>query len=186
MRTTILLFHPDYAKSKANRALAEAAKPLDGVEIIDMTALYPDNQIDLDTEVARMFDADRLVLQFPIQWYSTPPLLKVWQDTLLTRMYYINAKTEGELLRDLPVMVAATAGNDPSAYTPEGINLFPLEELLKPLHATAHRCYWRWREPFLVYKSNKSSPEELAEAGQRYSRRISTWADAIPSRQPAA
>ena len=182
MRTTILLFHPDFAKSKANRALADAARPLDGVEIIDMTALYPDGQVDTDAEVARLFAAERLVLQFPVQWYSTPPLLKAWQDQLLTRMYYVNAKTEGERLRDLPVMVAATAGNDPSAYTPEGINLFSLEELLKPLQSTAHRCYWRWTDPYLVYRTNKSSPEELAEAGRGYADRISAWTDAAPKR----
>jgi hypothetical protein len=36
-------------------------------------------------------------------------------------------------------MIAATAGNDSGAYTPEGQNLYSLDELLKPLHATAHR-----------------------------------------------
>ena len=182
MKTTILLFHPDYAKSKANCVLVDAVRPLDGVEVVDMTATCPDGKIDLDQEVARLFQAERLVLQFPIQWYSTPSLLKSWQDQLLTRMYYINAKTEGERLRDLPVMVAATAGNDPSAYTPEGINLFPLEELLKPLHATAHRCFWRWTDPFLIYRSNKSSPEELAAAGRRYAARLTGWAEAAPAR----
>ena len=175
MRTTILLFHPDFAKSKANRALADAARPLAGVTIVDMTSLYPDGHVDADAEVARLLDADRLVLQFPIQWYSTPPLLKAWQDDVLSRMYYVHPEEEGERLRDLPVMVAATAGNDPSAYTPEGANLYPLEELLKPLHSTAHRCFWRWTDPFLVYRANKSSPEELAEAGRRYAELIESW-----------
>lgn len=175
MQTTILLFHPDLAKSKANRALADAAQLLDGVTVIDMTALYPDGHVDVNAEVKRLLAAERLVLQFPIQWYSTPPLLKTWQDDVLSRMYYINPETEGERLRDLPVMVAATAGNDPSAYTPEGVNLYPLAELLKPLHSTAHRCFWRWTNPFIIYRANKSSPEELAEAGRRYAECIESW-----------
>jgi putative NADPH-quinone reductase len=54
------------------------------------------------------------VLQFPIQWYSTPPLLKTWQDTVLTRKFYIHPTEAGERLRDVPVMVAATAGNKPT------------------------------------------------------------------------
>lgn len=175
MQTTILMFHPDFAKSKANRALADAARSLPGVTVTDMTALYPGGHVDPDAEVQRLLGAERLVLQFPVQWYSTPPLLKSWQDDVLSRMYYINPQNEGERLRDLPVMVAATAGNDPSAYTPDGVNLFPLEELMKPLHATAHRCFWRWTEPFLIYRANKSSPEELAAAGRRYAGRIENW-----------
>ncbi|WP_419828212.1 hypothetical protein [Sphingomonas sp.] len=33
MRATILLFHPDFAKSKANRALPDAAQRLEGVTL---------------------------------------------------------------------------------------------------------------------------------------------------------
>jgi putative NADPH-quinone reductase len=120
--------------------------------------------------------AERLVLQFPVQWYSTPPLLKAWQDTVLTRMYYVRSDEEGERLRDLPVLVAATAGNDPSAYAADGINLFPLEELLKPLRSTANRCFWRWSKPFLIYRANKASEGELEQAGREYARHLADWA----------
>lgn len=175
MRTTILLFHPAFARSKANRALADTAVALGDVDLVDMGALYPAGEINVEAEVRRLLSVERLVLQFPVQWYSTPPLLKTWQDTVLTRMYYINADTEGERLRGLPVMVVATAGNDPSAYATEGVNLFPLDELLRPLQSTAHRCFWRWQEPFLIYRANKSSPEELAQAGDRYAARLAGW-----------
>jgi len=172
MKTLVLLFHPDFARSKANRALADAASRVGGVEIVEMGQLYPSHDLDIPAEVARLMTANRLVLQFPIQWYSTPPLLKLWQDTVLTRMFYVNPKEEGARLSGLPVMVAATAGNDPEAYAPSGINLFPLEELLKPLRSTANRCAFRWQPPFLVYRANKSPPSELTGAGQRYAARL--------------
>jgi putative NADPH-quinone reductase len=175
MRTTVLVFHPDYARSHANRALADAVDTSPDVEIVDMGGLYPDGAIELDAEVARLLAADRLVLQFPVQWYSTPPLLKAWQDTVLTRMYYVRPAEEGERLRGLPVMIAATAGNDPSAYTSGGANLFSLEELLKPLRATANRCFWRWANPFLIYRANKASADELALAGRLYAKRLAEW-----------
>jgi putative NADPH-quinone reductase len=76
VHTTILLFHPDFPQSKANRALVDAATALDGVEVVDVTALYPDGRFDLKAEVQRLLHIERLVLQFPVQWYSTPPLLK--------------------------------------------------------------------------------------------------------------
>ena len=181
MTTLILLFHPDFARSEANRALAEAAARLPGVAIHDMGALYPDpRSIDVDAEAERLFSADRLVLQFPVQWYSSPPLLKAWQDAVLTRMYYIRAEEEGERLRGLPVMVAATAGNQPEAYQPDGINLYPLEELLRPLRSTANRCFWTWTDPFLIYRSNRLDETERADAGRRYAARIEEWGASVP------
>jgi len=182
MTTRVLVFHPDYARSHANRALGEAAAQLAGVVVHDMGSLYPGpRSIDVDAEVERLFSAERLILQFPVQWYSTPPLLKAWQDVVLTRMYYLRPEQEGERLRDLPVMVAATAGNVPEAYRPDGVNLFSLAELLRPLQSTASRCAWRWTEPFLVYRANKLSDEERGEAARSYVERIERWRGPHPA-----
>jgi putative NADPH-quinone reductase len=72
-------------------------------------------------------------------------------------------------------MVTGATGDAPSAYTPEGQNLYPRDDLLKPLQATAHRCFWRWTDPFLIYRSNKFSSEELADASRRYADKIQSW-----------
>lgn len=169
--TLILLSHPDYAASRTNRALADAAAALPGVEVAHLEGLYPHGRIDLDAEVARLLAAERIVLQFPVRWYSTPPLLKAWQDAVLTRMSYVNPRTEGDLIAERPLMVAATAGNTPASYTAEGVNLFALPELLKPLRSTAHRCGLGWREPFLVYEAMAAKEADLA-AGRAYAERL--------------
>jgi putative NADPH-quinone reductase len=175
----ILLSHPDYADSHANRALAEAAAALPGVSVAHLEELYPNGKVDLDAEVARLLGVERIVLQFPIRWYSTPPLLKAWQDVVLTRMFYVNAATEGDRLAGRPLLVAATAGNQPSAYATTGINLFPLPELLRPLHATAHRCGLVWQEPFLLYEANRLTDAALTEAAQRYTARLRALPDPV-------
>jgi putative NADPH-quinone reductase len=174
-KTTVLLCHPNFGKSRANRAFCDAISGLPGIDIVDLYGLYSNQQINVDIEVQRLIESDRLILQFPIQWYSTPPLLKTWQDTVLTRMYYISPETEGNRLRGLPVLIGATAGNTKDAYSASGVNLYPLTELLKPLHSTAHRCGWVWSEPFLIYEANKSSAEVLQEAGQQYRDYVSHW-----------
>jgi putative NADPH-quinone reductase len=56
MRTTILLFHPDPDRSRANCALASAARALSTVEIVDMQRLYSNCQIDVEREVARLLE----------------------------------------------------------------------------------------------------------------------------------
>src|SRR5688572_27082888 len=129
-KTLILLFHPDLKRSKANAALAGAAAKLDGVEVADMQAAYPDSMDmfrDGEREARRLLAADRIVLQFPIQWYSTPPLMKAWQDAVLTRMFYVTYETEGRALEGTPLMLAATAGNVPESYRPGGRNMFTME-----------------------------------------------------------
>jgi putative NADPH-quinone reductase len=186
IETLILLFHPEPARSRANAALARAAAALPGVEVVEMQALYPAGAIDVAAEVARLLRARRLVLQFPVQWYAPPPLLRQWQDSVLTRMFYLAPETEGRQLQGRPMLVAATAGNVPEAYGPGGINLFPLEELLRPLQATASRCGLSWSAPFLLYNANRLDAAGLAEGGQGYVAHLRRWQAETASGRAAA
>ncbi len=176
-KTLILMFHPDPARSRANAALAAAARELAGVDVVDMQALYPTGAIDVAAEVARLLAADRLVLQFPVQWYSTPPLMKAWADAVLTHMFYVAYEAEGRRLEGTPVMIAATAGNVMGAYAPGGSNLLPLADLLAPWRATANRCGLAWAAPFFVYEADRLGAEALGLAGQRYAQRLRHWHD---------
>lgn len=181
--TLILFFHPEQEKSKANRAMVDAAGALDGVTVVNMAALYPTlDDLDVEAEVQRLYAADRLVLQFPIHWYCAPPLALAWQNTVLTRMFYVNPEEEGERLRGLPFMVAATAGNVPEAYTADGVNRFPLADLLHPFAATASRCGFDHKQPFLTYRANKLDEAGLRALGERYAAHLSAWTDTIPHR----
>jgi putative NADPH-quinone reductase len=179
-RTLILVFHPDLTRSRANAALARAAASEPGVDVIDMQAVYPDG-LDMsrhgEDEAARLLSAGRIVLQFPVQWYSAPPLLKSWQNAVLTRMFYTEHADEGRRLAGTPLMIAATAGNAPQAYGPDGGNLFPLIELFAPLRAMAHRCGLVWSEPFVVYRATSRSDEELAAAAAEYAATLGRWID---------
>lgn len=182
-KTLILLFHRDLSQSKANAALSAAAARMPDVELRDMQALYPDG-IDLfrdgEGEAARLLDADRIVLQFPIQWYSTPALLKAWQDAVLTRMFYLAYEAEGRRLEGTPLLLAVTAGNVPDAYRPGGRNLFAVIDLLAPLRATAHRCGLPWHDPFILYEADKLGPEALAAAVDDYVAALEGWIAATP------
>ncbi|PWK59677.1 NAD(P)H-dependent oxidoreductase [Roseicyclus mahoneyensis] len=178
-QTLILLFHPDLAKSKTNAALQAAARTVAGVQVVDMHARYPGGRVDMhadgEAEARALLEADRIVLQFPIQWYSTPALLKAWQDVVLTRMYYIHAATEGDRLAGTPLMIAATAGNTPDAYGPGGANHFTMEELMAPLKATALRCGLPWHPPHLVFRADRLEPAQLAAAQESYLRALTDF-----------
>ena len=82
MKTLVLVFHPNMAASRVNRALAERAESLgDDVVVRRMYDLYPGFRIDIAAEQQAMEAADRIVLQFPMYWFSSPPLLKKWKTT---------------------------------------------------------------------------------------------------------
>lgn len=174
-RTLILSFHPDPERSRANRAMLDAASTLPGLDVVDMQALYPGGNVDLDQEVDRLLRARRVVLQFPVQWYAPPSLMKQWMDAVFTRMYYVRHADEGQRLEGTPLMVAATAGNVAEAYRPDGVNLYPLEQLLRPLEATAHRCKLPYATPFLAYRANKLDAPELQVLGGRYRHHLAAW-----------
>jgi putative NADPH-quinone reductase len=181
-KTLILLFHPDITKSRANAALAAAARQLPDTEVIDMQARYPDGQIGMFTdgaaEAGMLLGAARIVLQFPIQWYSTPALLKAWQDAVLTRMYYVKASTEGAQLAGTPLMIAATAGNVAEAYAPGGQNHYTTGEIMTPLKAMAHRCGLPWHEPHILFAAGHLSDRALEDAAEHYVtalKRFAAW-----------
>ncbi|WEX07862.1 NAD(P)H-dependent oxidoreductase [Chelativorans sp. AA-79] len=185
-KTLILLFHHDLSRSRANAALAAAAGSVPGTEVVDMQALYPAGEIDAGREAARLLSADRLVLQFPLMWYSAPPLLKAWQNAVLTRMYYIAYEAEGRKFEGTPLKLAVTAGNVPEAYSPSGINLFPLDEILKPLRSMASRYALPWSDPFLLYRADKLSDGAREEAAHRYVAELRGWiAEITPAEAPA-
>ncbi|KQW25463.1 NAD(P)H dehydrogenase [Rhizobium sp. Root274] len=184
-KTIILLFHPDLSRSRANTALARAAAKLPDVEVVDMQSVYP-NGIDLhrdgEGEAARLLAADRMVFQFPLQWYSTPPLLKAWQDAVLTRMFYMHYEAEGRVFEGTELLLAVTLGNSADAYRSGGSNIFELEALLAPLRATANRCGLAWSSPFVLYEAHKLSPEALEAAAAEYVDRLAEWIASTPSR----
>lgn len=187
-KTLVLLFHPSMGRSKANAALARAAAALPNTEIVDMYAAYP-NSIDMlrdgESEAARLLSADRLVLQFPVQWYSTPPLFKAWQDAVLTRMFYIAYEREGHRLQGTQLLIVATAGNTSDAYRFGGRNMFTMNELFAPLQATANRCGLLWTDPFVLYEADKLKPEALEVAAADYNATLRNWINATAADKAA-
>ncbi|MCO5064358.1 MAG: NAD(P)H-dependent oxidoreductase [Rhizobiaceae bacterium] len=177
-KTLLLLFHPDLNRSRANAALAKAAAAMPEVEVVDMYRTCPDG-LDLyrdgEREAARLLSAARIVLQFPVQWYSTPSLLKVWQDAVLTRMFYLTYEAEGSRLEGVPLLIAATAGNTYESYKPGGRNLFTITDLFAPLRATANRCGLVWAEPFILYGADKLSTGAINDAAVAYASTLAAW-----------
>ena len=86
----IISGHPDLkGDSFANKIiLADLAEQLPSAVIDDLSALYPDYRIDVPTEQDKLRNADIIVLQFPIFWYSMPALLAKWMEETRAVLYH--------------------------------------------------------------------------------------------------
>lgn len=180
-RMLILNFHPDPAKSRVNAALAGAAATLPDTEVVTMAHQREGAAFDYAREVERFASAERVVLQFPVQWYSGPSLLADWMAQILTMAFYVRAQEDGARIEGRRLLIAAVAGNTPENYQPGGRVAIPLPDLLRPFEATARRCGLEWTAPFIVYRSSFLTDAELAHETARYRQRLEAFAALRPA-----
>ncbi|WP_205756055.1 NAD(P)H-dependent oxidoreductase [Labrenzia sp. 011] len=148
-RLIVYYAHPGQRFSRANAAMAKAARSVDRITFVDLYAEYPRHDIDVDREQQRLLDHDVILFQFPLYWYSTPSLLKEWQDLVLQHGFAFGHK--GDRLAGKRMMLAVTAGGADDAYTAEGYQNFPLRVFLAPLEQTARLCGMSFTAPYVLY-----------------------------------
>jgi len=140
-------------KSRANRLLAQAVRDLPGVTFHDLYQAYPDLAIDVPREQDQLLAHDVVVLQHPMYWYSTPALLKEWQDLVLEHGWAYGR--EGTALRGKILLQALTTGGGVDAYSTQGLHQATLRQFLLPLEATARLCRMRYLPPFVVHGTHR-------------------------------
>lgn len=82
-KVLVLYAHPSQHRSEVNQPLFEAAGEIDGVTPVDLYGEYPSFNINIEREQRRLIEHDVVIFQFPLFWYSTPAILKEWQDLVL-------------------------------------------------------------------------------------------------------
>ena len=143
--------HPGHKHSHVNRFMARAARAIDGITFVDLYSDYPRQDIDVDTEQQRLLDHDIVLFQFPVFWYSSPSIIKEWQDLVLEHGFAYGA--DGDKLADKTMMLAVTAAGPQEAYTRDGYQNFPLRTFLTPFEQTARLCKMQFVAPFVLYSS---------------------------------
>ena len=85
MRTLIIVAHPHIEDSLINkRWVDELEKHPEQYTVHQLYKAYPDEQIDVHVEQRLIEQHNHIVFQFPLYWFAAPPLLKKWQDEVLT------------------------------------------------------------------------------------------------------
>jgi glutathione-regulated potassium-efflux system ancillary protein KefG len=161
-RILVLYAHPSQERSEINRPLAGRARAHPAATLVDLYADYPDSHIDIDREQARLREHDVLMFLFPLFWYSTPALLKEWQDLVLEHGFAYGS--EGCALAGKHFICACSAGGPAAAYAADGFNHYTLRELLRPLEQTATLCHMHYLPPFALFAARTAVQEGRREA----------------------
>lgn len=164
MKILVNLFHPHLDKSTVNRAWAQRLAQEADITLRDLYALYPDGDIDIAAEQAALAAHDRLVFQHPFYWYSTPPLMKQWQDDVLT--YGWAYGPGGDALAGKEWLSVISTGGPAHSYQAGGYNSFSMSEFLKPLQQSANLLQTTFLPPFIFHGAVQMTPEAVAASAE--------------------
>jgi len=153
--------HPGHKYSHINRYMAQAAAAVDGVTYVDLYRDYPRFDIDVNIEQRRLLDHDVIVFQFPLFWYSTPSIIKEWQDLVLEHGFAYGQ--DGDKLTGKRMMLAVSGAGPEDAYTHEGYQHFPIRTFLTPLEQTARLSGMQFLAPYVLYGALRAPDEGLVE-----------------------
>lgn len=171
-RVLILFAHPSIKRSEVNRFLFETSRNREQVTLVDLYGEYPTYEIDIDKEQQRLRDHDVIMFMFPLYWYSTPAILKEWQDLVLE--YGFAYGQGGSALRGKSFICALTAGGAEKAYHTEGYNHFTIRELLQPLEQTAFMTGMQYLPPLALFGARTAAEDgRLKQHVQRLDRLLS-------------
>ena len=160
----ILLAHPNFGESKANKALIEAVKGLNGVTVIE---LY-NAPFTIETYKQAITESGTVVFQFPFYWASAPSQLKKWCDEIFGSLTSI--------IKEKKLLVATTTGSEYEAYRSGGRNQYTLDELLRPYQLLANHSGMVWQTPFVLYGASlPTASQSISDGAKAYKDRIESF-----------
>jgi glutathione-regulated potassium-efflux system ancillary protein KefG len=171
-RVLIIFAHPALEKSRVHRQLVQQIPNVAGITFHDLYELYPTFDIDVQREQHLLSTHDMIVLQHPFFWYSTPALVKQWEDLVLEHGWAYGST--GNALQGKRVLSLITTGGPLATYQHEGYNRFTIRELLAPIEQTAYLCKMDYLPPYVIPGSHRLTIPDIEQAAVQY-RHLLTW-----------
>jgi len=162
MNILVLTAHPDLASSSINKTWFDALSKVGTIITRDLMSVGGENMIfDPASEQALLQSADRIVLQFPFYWYSSPPVLKAWLDQVLLAGFAYGPG--GDKLRGKELVLAISTGGPAQSYAFDSYNRLPISAFLTPFEQTAKMVGMTYLPPFVLYSAmGKDVPSKEA------------------------
>ena len=135
----VIVAHPNMHRSRINKRWVERLNQQpERYTVHDLYQAYPTGHIDIEREQKLVEAHDIVVFQFPLFWFSSPPLLKQWQDEVLT--YNWAYGSAGNKLVNKKFTLGVSAGIWQEDYAQEGRYQYTIDEILRPFEMTVKYC----------------------------------------------
>ena len=170
MKTLVIVDHPFYDQSVVNRRwLDELRKYPDEFLIHNLQSSYPRSSIDPALEHSIIDNNGTIVLQFPLFWFNSPPMLKSWVDTVFSQGW---AYAGGRHLEGRKFVFAVTCGGTEESYAPGGDVGISVENLLNSYIASIKYCKAEYAGLYTFYGAAPVKGEldsaTVAESARNY------------------
>lgn len=166
MKTLIIAAHPDLASSRINQAWVQELQQHDHITVHDLYRQYPTGTINERHEQLLLEQHERIIFQFPMYWYSSPPLLKQWFDTVLQPGFAYGP--DGGKMHGKQIGAAVSTFGTAESYQSAGTNRFTIEELLRPLEALARYVGADYLPPYSLHDVSHVTDEQLEHSRSQY------------------
>ena len=167
MKKILILFaHPALQKSRINRQLIEAIHLIEGITLHDLYQSYPEFDIDVNREKELLEEHDIIILHHPFFWYSTPAILKEWQDLVLEHGWAYGSK--GNALKGKICFNVVTTGGRREAYSESGHNNYTIRQLLAPIEQTVNLCKMVFLPPYVVHGTHSITRQSIEQHREEY------------------
>lgn len=171
MKILVIAAHPNLQQSRVNkRWTTELRQHPDRVTVHELYAAYPEKTIDIEREQTLIAEHDRLVLQFPLQWYSTPSLLKQWLDEVFTTAWLFGPG--GRAVAGKELLLAISIGGVEVSYQAGGLIGYTISELTRPLQALANQIGMTMLPHFKLYGAVQATDEQIESSAKQYLQHI--------------
>ncbi|WP_379151592.1 NAD(P)H-dependent oxidoreductase [Paenibacillus sp. sgz5001063] len=164
--TLVIVAHPHLETSRINKRLTAEIERMGNVTVHRLYESNPDEKIDVPREQALLLAHERIVLQFPFYWYSSPSLLKKWMDEVFEHGWAHGRG--GDKLKGKELMIAISSGGAQGMYQAGGFHNYSYSELLRPFQQTANLTGMIYRQPFVVSGIREVSDELLEQYAADY------------------
>lgn len=168
MNPLIILAHPDIDNSNVNnRWKQELEKYPHDITIHELYKKYPDWNINIEKEQTLLENNDYIIFQFPIYWYSYPPLLKKWFDDVFTHGWAYGSK--GNKLKGKKIGLAISIGDKEINYSHTGNVGFSVDNIIAPFKATINHIGAIMLPPFYIFNASfQISPTDVEKSALNY------------------
>ncbi|MDN6195269.1 MAG: NAD(P)H-dependent oxidoreductase [Alkalibacterium sp.] len=150
MKTLIIVSHPTVLESGSQQFLIQSLPDDEDITLHLLEETYPNGNIDVEKEQALLREHDRVLFQFPFYWYSSPPLLKKWQDEVLTEHFAFGYR--GNRLQNKEFGLVLAIGLPEKEYQTGGREGFSISELTKPYQAMAKKTGMTYLKPLTIFQ----------------------------------